>query len=195
MHSPGLPGAAGPANSRRMSEVHIRRAGPGDEDALALVGQASFLEAFAGVIGGPDIIAHCHRQHAREKYVAWLADPRTEIWLAEIDPARAPVGYLVLTSPDLPLPDIPPEDLEVKRVYLLHRFQGGGVGRRLMQEAADSARRRGSRRLLLGVYGGNKSAIAFYRRLGYAAVGTRRFLVGSNTYEDLILGLNLAPWD
>ena len=180
------------ANSFRMCAATIRRAGPGDEDALALVGQASFLEAFAGVIGGRDIVAHCQRQHAREKYAAWLHDPATEIWLAEVEPGRAPIGYLVLTKPDLPLADLAADDLEVKRVYLLHRFQRTGVGARLMQEALESASRRGARRLLLGVYGGNTGAIAFYHRLGYQTVGTRRFLVGENTYEDLILGLNLA---
>jgi ribosomal protein S18 acetylase RimI-like enzyme len=174
-----------------MTEVAIRRAEPGDEESLALVGQASFLEAFAGVIGGRDIVAHCQRQHAREKYAAWLGDPATDIWLAEIAPGRAPVGYLVLTRPDLPLADLCTDDLEVKRVYLLHRFQGAGIGARLMREACDAALRRGARRLLLGVYQGNAAAIGFYERLGYRTVGTRRFVVGDNTYEDLILGLNL----
>jgi len=175
-----------------MNAVAIRRARPGDEDALALVGQASFLEAFAGVISGGDILGHCQRQHAREKYAAWLQDAASAVWLAEVDPGRAPVGYLVLTRPDLPLLDVGPDDLEVKRVYLLHRFQGTGIGARLMNEALSAAQARGTRRLLLGVYQGNTSAISFYNRLGYQTVGTRRFLVGDHTYEDLILGRDVA---
>ncbi|HVT72610.1 MAG TPA: GNAT family N-acetyltransferase [Lacunisphaera sp.] len=171
--------------------IAIRRCAAGDESVLALVAQAAFLEAFAGEISGQDLIAHCQRQHAVEKYAAWLRDGHTAIWMAEVEPGRAPIGYLVLTAPDLPLPDVGPHDLEVKRVYLLHRFQGGGVGARLMHEARAHAVAQGGRRLLLGVYSKNEAALGFYERLGYRRVGTRPFQVGANTYQDLILGLRL----
>ena len=174
-----------------MSDATIRRCVAGDELVLSLVGRAAFLEAFAGEISGRDIVAHCEHQHSSEKYAAWLNDPRSAAWLAEVDPDRAPVGYLVVTTPDLPLTDISASDLEVKRVYLLHRFQGRGIGARLMAAAREYAFARGSRRLLLGVYGGNSAAIAFYERLGYQRLGTRAFKVGANTYHDLVLGLVL----
>ncbi len=175
--------------------VVIRPCVPGDEAALALVGQASFLEAFAGVLPGSDILAHCERQHAAAVYHGWLRDGVSALWLAETEPGGAPVGYLVLTRPDLPLPELGSGDVEVKRVYLLHRFQGGGLGRRLMQAAEDHARGCGRRRLLLGVYARNADAIGFYQRLGYRPVGTRTFLVGHHRYDDLILGrdLHAAP--
>lgn len=167
------------------AEVQIRKAGVGDEVALALVGQAAFLEAFAGTLDGGDVMAHCLKQHAVEKYRAWLHDGGSALWLAE---ARgAPVGYLVLTAPDLPLADLSARDLEVKRIYLLHRFQGGGVGRRLMEAAEREAAARGATRLLLGVYAGNAGALAFYERLGWAKAGTREFRVGAGTYHDFIL--------
>lgn len=157
-----------------------------------MVGQASFLEAFAGGIDGRDIIAHCLKQHAVEKYRDWLSDGHTAIWLAEAAPGGAPVGYLVLTTPDLPLPDLGPRDLEVKRVYLLNRFQGGGIGARLMEAAREAARARGVPRLLLGVYSQNAKAIGFYERLGYRQVGTRPFRVGASTYHDFILALEVG---
>ena len=121
-----------------MTDAFVRRCIAGDEFALSLVGRAAFLEAFAGEISGRDILAHCEHQHAREKYAAWLSDARSAAWIAEVEPGGAPVGYLVVTTPDLPLDDIAPSDLEVKRVYLLHRFQGRGIGARLMA-AEDSA--------------------------------------------------------
>ncbi len=167
--------------------IHLRQCSLGDESPLALVGQAAFLEAFAGIINGSDIVEHCLRQHSVEKYRAYLADSRTAIWIAEAEPGRAPVGYLVLTTPDLPLPDIKPGELEIKRIYLLHRFQGSGIGRRLMDAALAHAKTISCPRLLLGVYGQNADAIAFYERLGYRPVGQREFKVGANTYHDLIL--------
>lgn len=174
-----------------MTDGAIRKCGPGDELALAIVGQGSFLEAFAGTIPGPDLLLHCMRQHAIEKYRDWLADPASAVWLAEVAPEAAPVGYLVLTKPDLPV-DVGPADLEVKRVYLFHRFQGTGLGARLMQAARAEAMNRGMRRLVLGVYSGSAAAIAFYERLGYRRIGERSFRVGRNTYHDFVLGLSLG---
>lgn len=171
------------------SSITIRRCQPGDEAALALVGQAAFLEAFAGVIDGRDVIQHCLRQHSVEKYAHYLHDPQTTIWIAESAPGGAPVGYLVLTTPDLPLADLDPHDLEVKRIYLLYRFQRDGIGSQLMAAARAHGRRVGAPRLLLGVYSKNESAVAFYERLGYRKIGTRAFNVGANTYHDFIFAL------
>ena len=98
----------------------------------------------------------------------------------------------MLTAPELPLPDLSQQDVEIKRIYLLHRFQGSGVGARLMQAAHDEAKVRGFHRLLLGVYGKNTAAISFYEKLGYRISGRRSFKVGSNTYDDFIFGLSVG---
>jgi len=170
----------------------IRPGAPGDEAALALLGQATFLEAFAGVLRGSDILSHCTRAHSRSLYGDWLRDPRARVWVAETAHGAAMVGYLVLTAVDLPLPDIDPADFEIKRVYLLHRFQGAGIGRRLMDAARAHAQQHSGRRLLLGVYSQNSAAISFYQALGYQTVGSRTFRVGDTDCSDLILALPLA---
>lgn len=176
-----------------MSEprVSIRRCSAGDEAALALVGAATFLESYSGVIDGGDIVTHCGRQHAAAKYRAWLTEPDAAIWLAGVEPGDAPIGYLVLTKPDLPMPSLNAGDTEVKRIYVLGKFQGRQLGRQLMDTAAAHAKATGKTRLLLGVYGENKPALAFYGRLGFTQVGLRQFKVGSRTYDDLILGREL----
>jgi len=149
------------------------------------------LETFADILAGPDIVAHCVGQHAIEKYRHWLSDGYSRLWLAEAAPGFAPVGYLLLTKPDLPLADLRPSDWEIKRIYLLHRFQGAGIGARLMDEALLRARELSATRLLLGVYAKNEAALSFYQRLGFTEVGTRRFKVGANLYDDLVLALPL----
>jgi len=169
----------------------IRPCAAGDEAALTLLGQATFLEAFAGTLRGSDIFGHCTRMHSLQVYRDWLHDPGMRLWVAETVQGAAPVGYLVLSPAELPLPDLSEADAEVKRVYLLHRFQGLGLGRRLMDMARDSARQLDRRRLLLGVYAQNLAAIGFYQKLGYRPVGTRTFRVGDTDCQDLILGLAL----
>jgi ribosomal protein S18 acetylase RimI-like enzyme len=166
----------------------LRRAGPADAPALAAVGTATFLETFAGVLPGADILAFCAGEHSQALYAGWLAAGHP-LWLAEAH-AGAPVGYLALKPPELPIP-VDADDLEVKRIYAFSRWHGSGLGRALIEAAADEARAQGKRRLLLGVYGGNGRAIAFYRKSGFEAVGERRFTVGAGTYDDLVMARTL----
>lgn len=173
-------------------EISLRPCAVGDEALLSILGQASFYETFAGIHTSQDILAHCRRNHSEEAYHAWLTDPTSRVWAADVEPGRAAVGYLLLTPADLPVEDRQSGDWEIKRIYLLHRFQGLGIGRMLMETARTEAERLNASRLLLGVYAQNTSAIAFYQRLGYQPIGTRTFQVGTVVCEDLILGLRLT---
>lgn len=167
--------------------ISVRRAGPGDAPRLALLGAATFLESYADLLPVTDILAHVARQHGAEIYARWLADPACGVWVAEHRPGGAPVGYAICTPPDLPLPDLATDDWEIRRIYLLHRFQGLGLGRAMMEAIFAAARNAGRRRLLLGVYSRNVAALQFYQRIGFTRAGTRSFRVGENEYHDYIL--------
>lgn len=166
--------------------VTIRACAPGDERALALVGKSTFLETYAGVLDVADVLVHCDVEHGAPRYAAWLKTPGYRLWMAEVE-GGAPVGYAVLGPVDLPL-QTSVQDMELKRIYLLHRFHGEGVGRRLMNIALEAATSAGARRLLLGVYDGNHRALAFYARHGFSEAGRKPFQVGSRVYDDLVLG-------
>lgn len=154
---------------------------------LSLVGGASFLEAFADVLNAADILAHARKNHSEAMYTGLLENPVNRAWVTEAAPGGVPVGYAVCTAPDLPLPDLGPTDYELRRIYLLHRFQGTGRGRALMEAAMASASAQGYRRLLLGVYGKNHLAIQFYERSGFTQVGERFFTVGSTVHHDAVM--------
>ena len=166
-----------------------RRAGPEDAGALALLGAATFLETYALTLNGPDIVTHCAAHHAPEVYGRWLADPDCAVWLAEAGEGRTAIGFAILTPPDLPGAE--KSDLELRRIYVLTPFKGYGLGRKFIQLSADEARARGARRLLLGVYGENETALSFYARMGFEQVGTRDFVVGQKTCFDYVLGMTL----
>lgn len=172
--------------------VNIRRATPDDAAALALVGAATFLDAFAGILDGPDIVAHCALHHVAPVYEKYLATPTAAVWIAETADGAAPVGYALLNTPELPEVPTQASDLEVKRIYVLSRFHGGGTGPRLMTAAVEEARARGAGRALLGVYAGNERALAFYTKHGFERIGQRIFTVGVRRCDDFILARNLA---
>lgn len=168
----------------------IRELGPDDAAALALAGQATFLETYATVLPAADILAHCRHEHGEARYAEWLGKPGYGLWGAEVAGLGGLVGYVMLCAPELPVAT-GEGDLEIKRIYLLSKFQGGGVGARLMGVATEAARAAGAKRLWLGVYGENASAIAFYARQGFIQAGVRKFQVGANTYDDLVLARDL----
>jgi ribosomal protein S18 acetylase RimI-like enzyme len=169
------------------NKVTIRICNLGDENTLSLIGQATFLESFAGLLDGIDILGHCINQHSALVYRGWLEQVDAKIWVAEI--GNAPIGYLVLVPPIFRTANPQVDDLEIKRLYLLHPFQGNGIGRRLMEEALTYAREQNCRRVLLEVYSGNPSAIVFYEKLGFVNVGKRSFKVINNYYEHITLAL------
>lgn len=165
--------------------VAIRPCMPSDAEALALVGRATFLESYAEVLPGADILAHCAAQHSPELYASWLARDDHALWIAEAA-AGAPVGYVTLNPPDLPVVT-GPADVEVKRIYLLSRYHGAGLGAALLTAALSGAAARAANRVLLGVFSQNAQAIGFYSRQGFSQVGVRQFQVGANLYDDLVL--------
>lgn len=173
------------------AEIRLRICQPGDETALALIGQATFLETFAGILDGRHILAHCASAHSVECYRGWLADSSYKLWLAEISPGGAPVGYMVVSLPELSLPDLSDRDLELKRIYIFSRFQGQGLGKRLLQEAIAESRARKAECLLLGVYEHNDAAIGFYTRMGFHKAGTRKFNMGGLECDDYVMELVL----
>jgi ribosomal protein S18 acetylase RimI-like enzyme len=170
-------------------EWRLRRAGPADAAALSLVAGATFLEAFAGILYGADIVAHVDRNSSATAFARYLADGAIAT-LAEAGEGAAPLGYTLLAAPDLPVA-LTPGDIELKRIYALFPTYGTGLGPELMARAIVDARAAGHRRMLLGVYGRNRRAQRFYEKQGFVVAGTRRFLVGATRHDDLIFVRNL----
>jgi ribosomal protein S18 acetylase RimI-like enzyme len=168
------------------SGVTMRQAKPGDEHALSLLGSAAFLETYAELLPGADLIEFIQTKHSAQHYAAWLADPAVIIWLAE-SASKCPVGYLVMTPATLPVGAPDPRDLEIQRIYLLTGYHRSGLGHKLMSMAFARAVTAGANRIVLGVHNDNARALAFYRRHGFAVIDGRKFQVGTALCCDLVL--------
>jgi diamine N-acetyltransferase len=170
-----------------MTPVSWRPASIEDAEALSHLGSATFLSTFAFDHPGKPLIAHLNSQHSPDYYRLKLADPETEIIIGET-PLGAPVGYGMLVPPEHP--ELQQEgDLELKRIYLLGPWQGGGNGRALMNEALKAAEKRQAKRLLLAVYESNYRALAFYERAGFVPIGETIFMVGDIEFRDMVYAL------
>ena len=167
-----------------MTPVSWRKAGVSDAQALAHLGAATFLASFANDHPGQPLIEHLNSEHSVDYYFAKLSDSEIDIVIGET-PLGAPVGYVMLVPPEHPELQ-QPGDLELKRIYMLGPWQGGGNGGALMEQAFNIALAREAKRLLLAVYEVNKRAIAFYERNGFSCIGETVFMVGEVAFRDMV---------
>jgi ribosomal protein S18 acetylase RimI-like enzyme len=173
-----------------MADFRIRKAEAQDSAELSLIGGAAFLEAFADELNGRDIVAHVEEKLSTSAF-RQLIDSGASAWLVEHSKTEAPLGYAMITDPDLPVPTTD-TDRELRRIYFLPRCHGTGAAAALLSEIVMEARSSGVSRLLLGVYAGNARAAAFYAKHGFRRIGERAYRVGGRTYDDHVYALNLS---
>ena len=161
-----------------------RRAGPGDAAKLSLIGAATFLETFANDHPGDGVVRFVRDHHSVAAWEASLAKPDTAVWLVE-EAAGCPVGYAALSKASLP--GTHPDDAELKRIYLLSRWHGGGIGAALFDAAEAEARARMAQRLVLSVYIKNFPAITFYQKRGFARIGEATFAEFPVEFADYVM--------
>lgn len=180
-----------PTNLSADTGWRLKRATAADAAALSLVASSCFLETFAGLLQGADIVAHCAKANHPDAFRDWTEEAGSRVVVAEIANGGAPIGYSLLTAPDLPAVETRADDIELRRIYTLSRAHGTGLGPGLMAQALLDARAMERKRVLLGVYAGNQRARAFYEKQGFVKVGERRYQVGATLCDDAIYALVL----
>ena len=164
--------------------MQLRRAGVADAAKLSLIGCATFIESFANDHDGDEVVRYLASDQSPDWYARELADPANIAWLVE-EAVGCPVGYAMAIPAALPGTD-PATDFELKRIYLLSKWHGGGWGGKLFRAAEDEARARGAQRLVLSVYIENLPAQKFYAARGFETIG-RWVFEGFDASEDFIL--------
>ncbi|MBP1678989.1 MAG: Histone acetyltransferase HPA2-like protein, partial [Bacteroidetes bacterium] len=66
------------------------------------------------------------------------------------------------------------------------RYQGAGIGGRLLEHAEREARERGADALWLGVMVKNTRALEWYKRIGFMFVEEAPFVMGASSADHLI---------
>lgn len=168
-----------------MTEELIRRAEIADTDMLSALSAETFSLTFAHLYPPADLAAFLEESYAPKRTRAHLADPASAAWLVEVDGVA--VGYALVGPCGLPHPDVTPACGELKRIYLLPQWQGGGRGSRLLKSALEWLEAETSGPLWIGVWSENHGARALYERQGFAKVGEYGFRVGATLDHEYIL--------
>jgi ribosomal protein S18 acetylase RimI-like enzyme len=169
--------------------IEIRRATPDDAAMLASLGERCFRDTYAAQNRPEDIDAYCAATYAAERMARELADPASDMLVAEERGAN--VGYATLVAGARTGWGLPAPAAEIVRFYVDRPWHGRGVAQVLMRATLDRARERGARTIWLGVWEHNPRAIAFYRKAGFAEVGEQTFMLGADRQRDLVMARTL----
>lgn len=164
----------------------VRRAVPDDANSLAALEARLFLQAFGPANHPDDLRLHLEQTFSPEKQLAEIADPARVVWIAEDGEGQA-VGYAMLRVGDAEPVVVGQRPAEVQRIYADAEFHGRGVGAALMNACVERALALGCDVIWLGVWERNPRAIAFYQKMGFAAVGAHTFLLGRDLQQDLVM--------
>lgn len=165
--------------------IRLRPAALEDAGTLAVLARRTFSETFGHLYAADDLAAFLAQQ-TPEAWAEELADAGYAVLLAEEDGEVA--GFAKLGPRGLPVEGA---GIELRQLYILDRWQGSGLGARMMERVLAEARARGAEALWLSVFIDNMRARRFYARYGFEEVGRYAFMVGNYRDEDLILKVAL----
>ncbi|MCR5874896.1 GNAT family N-acetyltransferase [Phenylobacterium sp. J426] len=171
-----------------MSDALIRRAGPEDAETLSALGAQTFSETFGHLYPPSDLATFLREAYGLPRTRADLADPAKAAWLVEV--GGRPVGYAQAGPCALPHDEVTDGCGELKRIYFLKGWQGGGLGKRLFSETMAWLLADGPRNVWIGVWSENYGAQRFYARQGFQKVGEYGFHVGRTVDAEFILRRN-----
>ena len=160
----------------------VRPAELDDASAIARVHVATWRSAYRGLLPD-DFLASLSETHYEERWRRTLGDSSARIYVAEnVDgvvgfasggPERAgESGYAG----------------ELYAIYVLEDAQARGHGRRLVQAVVGGLREVGLENMIVWVLRDNRSARAFYERLGGVYVRSQPITIGSAELEEVSYG-------
>ena len=171
-------------------DLTIRHGTPADASALADFGARAFHDAFGAENRPSDMALYVGKSYGVSQQHAELTNPGTTTLLAAVDGQLAGYAQLrVNPSPDCVVGMAP---VELWRFYVAGAWHGRGVARALMNRVETEARERGARTLWLAVWERNERAKAFYRKCGFADVGSQHFVLGTDVQNDRIMVRSLG---
>ena len=178
-------------DSRIMKQVHIRHATAGDNALLAELGAQTFRDTFAADNTPENMAAYLTASFSPDKQAAELAAPASVFLIAEVEGVT--VGYTRLKEgqPSAGITGVHP--LEIVRFYACKEWIGRGIGAALMQVCLNEAEQRGCDTIWLDVWERNARARVFYRKWGFAEVGSQTFQLGDDLQHDLLMQRPVFP--
>lgn len=164
-----------------MKQIIVRRAKPGDEEALAKVHIQSWQEAYKNIVPQAYLDSLSNELQVRiQNWSKTIVNPKRWLWVATEDDQI--VGFALFGLPRDANRD---GYIELGAIYLLERFKELGIGFSLLKEGFNFMSALGYKKSYCWVLKGNPT-IKFYERTGAKFSGyTKTDDIGGENFEEL----------
>ncbi len=166
-------------------DVIIRHGTPVDADALAEIAARTFRDTFSANTHPDDMAVYVAEAYGPAQQRRELTDP--QILTLLVHEGERLAGYAQLRRGPAPACVTGSAPIELWRFYVSREWHGRGIAQQLMRAVETEAVRAMAGTLWLGVWEKNERAKGFYRKCGFADVGSHIFLVGSDPQTDRIM--------
>lgn len=166
-------------------EIEIRKATPSDLNNLAVLKQQVWISTYAidGLI--EEFSSYVLAEYSVENVRKSITNKDKLTLIATCNGCL--VGCVeILLSPKNPVKEVEP-CIEISTFYILERFQGAGIGKKLLTECLKVIERLNHTKVWLSVYYKNQNAIDFYLRQGFNHIGEMDFILGEGKHKNYIM--------
>jgi ribosomal protein S18 acetylase RimI-like enzyme len=168
----------------------VRRALHADAHELAQLAEHTFRDTFASENSAEDMDLHCRASYGETLQAEEIARADTVTLLCEAHGDL--IGFTQVRWHSAPSSVIARTPGEIQRLYVDRGWHGRGIAQTLMRSALDALAAQACDVVWLGVWERNLKAIAFYKKIGFVAVGSHIFAVGRDPQRDIIMARPLA---
>jgi diamine N-acetyltransferase len=177
-----------------MSDFTIRLCIPDDAPRVAVVAARLFTQAYGATHPEPELSRYLARSFNAGFFACELTDAGVRVLIVEAMDGTL-LGYAHMRATTGVRPDgvEGSHPVEIVRFYIDAQFHGAGLAQALMAACEAEARAMGGDVLWLDVWQEAPRPQAFYRRSGFAIVGTTTFAFGDRLDADYVMARPLLP--
>jgi ribosomal protein S18 acetylase RimI-like enzyme len=170
-------------------QIVIRRAGAEDVNLISVLGAVTFYEAYFEQDDPPDLANYIAEAFAPEEIRLELEDENSTFFII-FEEGKA-VGYAKLLENSKADCIERGNSIELKRIYILERVYGTGIGEILLKHCIETAKKKGFKTIWLGVWEENHRALRFYKKFGFHPVGKISFPYGATVGTNIVMAKDL----
>lgn len=170
--------------------IEIRKCTLEDLGALQEIGIETFNDTFKNQNSPENMKAYLDKAFNLNQLEKELSNPDSEFYF--IYSSGEIAGYLKVNINKAQSERMGRDSLEIERIYIRRVFQKQGLGKHLYNKAIEIAVERNKKKIWLGVWEKNESAIAFYEKMEFVRTGAHSFYMGDEEQTDFIMTRTLS---
>lgn len=175
--------------ANKVMDLEMRKCTQEDLEMIRSLSEKTFMETFGADNKEEDMNEYLKENFSSPKLLEELINNHSIYYAVFFK--GSPAAYMKVNFMEAQTEKGYPDSLEIQRIYVLKKYKGQQMGRKLIGQAVETAKRNGLKYIWLGVWEHNTAAKKFYEKLGFVKIDTHVFLLGEDEQTDEIMKLNL----